>query len=137
MWQFRSIWQSDIFFACSSHVFRQPGMEYLLQWKLKICTIYCTLKVLSTLKFMLRVTTPLYLVTSKFYYFKWALLSSGKYYAYANKIYNVRGRLGAPYIHLFVYICCSYRMVALMLCYHSIAQSTCKDDISASAICHL
>ena len=28
-------------------------------------------------------------------------------------------------------------MVALMLCYDSIALSTCKDDISASAICHL
>ena len=30
----------------------------------------------------------------------------------------------------------SYRMVALMLCYNSLAPSTCK-DISASAICHL
>ena len=28
-------------------------------------------------------------------------------------------------------------MIALMLCYHSIALSSCKDDISASAICHL
>ena len=28
-------------------------------------------------------------------------------------------------------------MVALMLCYNSIAPRTCKDDISASAICHL
>ena len=38
---------------------------------------------------------------------------------------------------LFVYIYWSYRMIALMLCYHSAAPSTCKDDISASAICHL
>ena len=28
-------------------------------------------------------------------------------------------------------------MVALILSYNSIARSTCKDDISASAICHL
>ena len=28
-------------------------------------------------------------------------------------------------------------MVALMLCYHSVAPCTCKGDISASAICHL
>ena len=48
-----------------------------------------------------------------------------------------RGRLGVPFIHLFVYICWSSRTVALMLCYHSIAPSTCKGDISASAICHL
>ena len=48
-----------------------------------------------------------------------------------------RGRMGVPYIHLFVYICWSYRMIALMLCYQSIAPSTCKEDISASAICHL
>ena len=27
-------------------------------------------------------------------------------------------------------------MTALMLCYHSIASSNCKDDISASAFCH-
>ena len=47
------------------------------------------------------------------------------------------GRLGALFIHLFVFICWSYRMITLMLCYHSTAPSTCKDDISASAICHL
>ena len=41
------------------------------------------------------------------------------------------------FIHLFVYICRSYRMVALKLCYNSMAQSTCTDDLSASAICHL
>ena len=45
--------------------------------------------------------------------------------------------LGVPFTHLFVYICWSYRMVALMLCYYSIAPSTCKDDIRAGAICHL
>ena len=28
-------------------------------------------------------------------------------------------------------------MIALMHCYHSIASSTCKDDISVNAICHL
>ena len=28
-------------------------------------------------------------------------------------------------------------MIALMLCCHSIAPSTCKDDVSASAICHV
>ena len=50
---------------------------------------------------------------------------------------NIRGRLGVPFIHLSVYICWSYRMVALMLCYNSMAPSTCKDDISASASCHL
>ena len=48
-----------------------------------------------------------------------------------------RGRLGVPFIHLFVYISWSYRMEALMLCYNSMAPSTCKDDISASVICHL
>ena len=47
------------------------------------------------------------------------------------------GRLGVPFIHLFVYICWSYRMVALMLRYNYMAPSTCKADISASAICHL
>ena len=41
------------------------------------------------------------------------------------------------YIHLFVYICWSYRMVALMLCYNPISPSTFKEDISASPICHL
>ena len=46
------------------------------------------------------------------------------------------GRLGVPLIHLSVYICWSYRMVALMLCYNSMAPSSYK-DISASAICHL
>ena len=40
-------------------------------------------------------------------------------------------------IYSFVYICWSYRMVALILCYNSMVPSTCKDDISASAICHL
>ena len=50
---------------------------------------------------------------------------------------SFRGRLGVPYIHLFVYICWSYRMITLMLCYHSIAPSICKDDSSASAICYL
>ena len=56
----------------------------------------------------------------------------------AYKIYfNCRGRLGVPFIHLFVYICWSNRMVALIHCYNSIAPSTCKDAISASAICHL
>ena len=39
--------------------------------------------------------------------------------------------------HLFIYLRWSYRMVGLSLCCHSIAPSTCKDDISASAICHL
>ena len=41
--------------------------------------------------------------------------------------------------HLFIYlfICRSCRMAALMLCYHSIVLCTCKDDISASDICHL
>ena len=47
------------------------------------------------------------------------------------------GRLGVPFLHLFVYICWSHRIISLMLCYHSIAPSTYKDDISASAICHL
>ena len=52
-------------------------------------------------------------------------------------LHTLGGRLGVPFIYLFVYICWSYRMVALMLCYNSMASSTCKDDISASAICHL
>ena len=30
----------------------------------------------------------------------------------------------------------SFIMAALMLCYHSIAPYTCKDDISGSGICH-
>ena len=47
------------------------------------------------------------------------------------------GRLRVPFIHLSVYICWSYRMVALMVCYNSMAPSTCKDDISASAIFYL
>ena len=42
-----------------------------------------------------------------------------------------QGRLGASFIYLFVYICWSFRLVALMLCFNSIAPSTCKDDISA------
>ena len=50
---------------------------------------------------------------------------------------KTRGRLGVPFIHLFVYVCWRYRMVALNLCYNSMAPSTCKDVISASAICHL
>ena len=37
-----------------------------------------------------------------------------------------RGRLGVPFIYLFVYSCWSYRMIARMLCYHSTAASTCK-----------
>ena len=49
----------------------------------------------------------------------------------------MRGRLAVSFIHEFVYICWSYRMVALNFCYNSMAPSTCKDDISASAICHL
>ena len=48
-----------------------------------------------------------------------------------------RGRLGVTFIHLFVYVCWSCETVFLMLCYNSIAPSTCKDDISASAVCHL
>ena len=48
-----------------------------------------------------------------------------------------QGRLGVPFIYLFIYICCCYRMVALMLCYKSMAPGTCKDDISASDIWHL
>ena len=47
-----------------------------------------------------------------------------------------RGRLGVSFIHLFLYIYWSYRMVVLMLCYTFMAPSTCKDDISASAMCH-
>ena len=39
--------------------------------------------------------------------------------------------------HLFVYISWSCRLVALMLCYKSIAPSTCKEYISARAICPL
>ena len=38
--------------------------------------------------------------------------------------------------HLFVYICWSYRMVVI-LCYNSMAPSTCKDNINASAIYYL
>ena len=51
-------------------------------------------------------------------------------------LYLCRGRLGVPFIHLFVYICWSCRMIALMLCYRSIAPSTYEDNISASPICH-
>ena len=47
------------------------------------------------------------------------------------------GRLDVSLIYLFIYICWSYRLVALILCYNSISPSTFKDDISASAICHL
>ena len=41
--------------------------------------------------------------------------------------------------HLFIYlfICWSNGMVALLLCYHFIALCTSKGDISASAICFL
>ena len=45
-----------------------------------------------------------------------------------------RGRLGVRFVHLSVYTCWSYRMVALMLCYNSMAPSTCKDDISAPPV---
>ena len=44
-----------------------------------------------------------------------------------------RGRLDVP----FGYICWSYGMIALMLCFYSIAPSTYKYYISASAICRL
>ena len=47
------------------------------------------------------------------------------------------GEVGCTIYSFFFYICWSYRMIALMLCYYSIAPSTYKDDISASAICHL
>ena len=51
--------------------------------------------------------------------------------------WNTTDCLGEGWVyHLFVYVCWNYRMVALMLCYNSVAPSTCK-DISASAICHL
>ena len=50
---------------------------------------------------------------------------------------SIGGRLGVPFIHLFIYICWSYRMGALMLYYNFMAPSTCKDAISASAISHL
>ena len=53
-----------------------------------------------------------------------------------NKIIVLQAGGGWVY-HLFVYIRWSYRMIALMLCYSSIAQSTGKDDISASAIWHI
>ena len=56
---------------------------------------------------------------------------------YLWRFFLVPGRLSVLFIQLFVFICWSYRMVALMLCYHSIAPSTCKDDIRASAVCHL
>ena len=55
------------------------------------------------------------------------------------KVYSSknRRRLGVPFIRFFVYSCRSYGIVALMLCCNSIAPSSCKDDVSASAICHL
>ena len=59
------------------------------------------------------------------------------HYVYYGSLYSFRGRLGVPFIHLFVYICWCYRVVAVMICYNSIASSTCKNDMSASAICHL
>ena len=38
---------------------------------------------------------------------------------------------------VYLVICQSCRMAALMLCYHSITPRTCKGDIRASAICHI
>ena len=70
--------------------------------------------------------------------FKGDISASAIYYLWGLFLafYFIRGRLGVLFIHLFVYICRSYRMVALMLCYNSMAPSTCRDDISSSAICH-
>ena len=42
------------------------------------------------------------------------------------------------YLYLFIYfIYWSFRTVALVLYYHSVAPCTCKDDISSSVICYL
>ena len=49
----------------------------------------------------------------------------------------LRGSLGIPFIHVFVSICWRYRMIILMPCCISIAPSSCKDDINASAVCHI
>ena len=48
--------------------------------------------------------------------------------------YNVQGVTVSLFIYLF--ICWSNRMAALLLHYHSIAPCTSKCGISASAICH-
>ena len=55
----------------------------------------------------------------------WALLIS---------LYLDLGVVGCIFIYLF--ICWSSRMTALLLCYHSIAPCTSKGGISASAIGH-
>ena len=68
-------------------------------------------------------------------------LSNSLFYVHDSRLFRTLcgslGRLDVLFINLFIYICWSYRMIALMLCYHSTAPSTCKDDIIASAICPL
>ena len=51
-----------MFFLCSSNMSRQPGLsgtKHLIK-----CTAFCILAIVSTLEFILRATTPLYLVYS-------------------------------------------------------------------------
>ena len=53
------------------------------------------------------------------------------------KVYICNMAMGVLFIHLFVYICWSSEVAALMFCYHSTIPSTCKGDISASYLSSL
>ena len=54
------------------------------------------------------------------------------FFLFVNHVY---GKIRVYTLYFFTSYCNS--VVASMLCYHSSIPRTCKDDINASAICHL